>query len=67
MKKERKLIAFLILIIAAQAVFILSSFSKNEAETPADARSYQIERTYVNGKYFYVLVSNGEAKAFMRD
>jgi hypothetical protein len=64
MKNSRTLVPALLLVIILQSVFIFSSFSEKEEDV---VQSYKIERKYYHGKYFYVLVSGGEAKGFMRE
>ncbi|MEX0995937.1 MAG: hypothetical protein WDZ45_02675 [Flavobacteriaceae bacterium] len=66
MKNSNRLLSVLLIVIVIQSVFIFSSFSENEKEEEV-VQSYQIERKYAHGKYFYVLVSGGEAKGFMRE
>jgi len=66
MKNSRTLVPALLLVIILQSVFIFSSFSEKEKDEDV-VQSYKIERKYYHGKYFYVLVSGGEAKGFMRE
>lgn len=66
MKNSRSLVSVLLIVIVIQSVFIFSSFSSSEKEED-DLQSYRIERKYYHGQYFYVLVSGGEAKGFLRD
>jgi len=66
MKNSRSLVSVLLIVIVIQSVFIFSSFSEKEKDEDV-VQSYKIERKYYHGKYFYVLVSGGEAKGFMRE
>lgn len=66
MKTSRNIQPLLIAIIIMQSVFIFMSFTAKEEKTEEDAvQSYRIERKYYDGRYFYVLISNGEARAFL--
>lgn len=66
MKTSKNLQPLLVAIILVQSVFIFMSFtSKVEKTGEETTQSYRIEKKYYDGDYFYVLVSNGEAKAFM--
>ena len=64
MKKQKRLLVVLLTIIVIQSAFIFSSFKTSEKE---NLQSYRIEKKYANGEYFYVLISNGEAKAFVKE
>ncbi|MFA5555789.1 MAG: hypothetical protein WCY06_06740 [Flavobacteriaceae bacterium] len=65
MKNFKKQPLILWTIILLQSIFILSSFTNKKEKTPL--QSYRIEKKYSNGTYFYVLISNGEAKAFIKE
>jgi len=66
MKKLKRQPILLWTIILLQSIFILSSFTTNK-EKENDLQSYRIEKKYNNGSYFYVLISSGEAKAFIKE
>lgn len=66
MKRIKKQPVILWAIILLQSLFILSSF-KTKSEKENDLQSYYIEKKYSNGSYFYVLISNGEIKAFIKE
>ncbi len=66
MKNSRSLVPVLLIVIVIQTFFIFSSFSEKEKDEDV-VQSYKIERKYYDGNYFYVLVSGGEAKGFLRE
>lgn len=66
MKNSRFFVPLLLVVLGLQSIFIFSAFTPSEKVEDV-VNSYKIERTYYNGRYFYVLVSGGEAKAFMKD
>lgn len=66
MKNSRLSVRLLLGVLALQSFFIFSAFTSGEKEEDV-VQTYKIERTYFNGTYFYVLVSGGEAKGFIKE
>lgn len=65
MKTSKRLTIILMAIVLLQSAFFLSGFTtSNKGE---NLQSHRIEKKYFNGTSFYVLVSNGEAKAFIKE
>ena len=66
MKTSKNVQWLLIGIILIQTGFIFMSFTSKSEKTESEIfQSYKIEKKYYDGKYFYVLISDGEAKAFL--
>lgn len=65
MKNSKRLTIMLLAIVLLQSAFLLSGFTSSKNDD--NLQSYRIEKKYFNGKQFYVLISNGEAKAFIEE
>lgn len=65
MKNSKRLTITLLVIVLLQSAFFLTGFTTSEKDKTVN--SYRIEKKYLNGMSFYVLISNGEAKAFIKE